>query len=223
MGALHSSGRPIAIQLLNVENHSTVGIISYLATYENGFSKNFRVNVKAMKSAQVYRSTPYVVGAQCLGKVYVGWIKTDVRVLFCIKLSDGTMDMIQEREGTRSCNKMLALSCESDPTIETPSSSPPERKEASSVRDVKIPVEVLENLYSLSLSNVAIKRHVTYENGKKESDYITLKCKINYNLNGRKEGKRHIIFAGYDQKDQIIALRGEYDAYHFNASGHEFA
>ena len=87
--------------------------------------------------------------------------------------------------------------------------------------DVDLFVEILPNLYSLSLSNVALKRHRTYKNGKKTYDYVTLKCKVNYRLNGRKEGKRYIIFTGYDEKGRVVTVRGKYDKYHFTEVGFE--
>ena len=49
-----------------------------------------------------------------------------------------------------------------------------------------------------------------------------MKCKVNFRLNGRKEGKRKIIFTGYDKNDGIVEIKGDYDKYHFTEAGYEF-
>ena len=175
-------------------------MISYMATYANKSTETFRVNVKLLKSSFYYLANPRMTKAECLGKVYIGMLKTDVRFLFLVTLSDGTVDLIQEQEGTTRCNNVLALSMSDDDseevTTETKAEASPtvetNQWERSEV-DIDIPIEILPNLYSLSVSNVSIKHRQTYKNGSKEYDSIAFKCRVNYSLNGRKEGKRYII------------------------------
>lgn len=94
-------------------------------------------------------------------------------------------------------------------------------RDGHSIDELNTPIEILPNLYSLSLSNVAIKHEVTYEKGVRKYDYVTLKCRVNYKLNGRNEGKRRIIFTSYDSNGGVQAIRGEYDVYRFTDAGCE--
>ena len=220
MGFFDSPKRPIKIKLLNVENQSSVAMLTYTATYSDQTSKNIRTNVKYLNSSFVYSNEPHIIQAECLGKVYIGLLKDDTRLFFLVKLSDHTMDIIQEKEGTTRCNDLLAKSMGEDHTKEKHHKT--ESISSKNVEDIDIPIEILPNLYSLSISNVAIKHHQSYKDGKKEFDYVTLKCRVNYRLNGRKEGKRHIIFTSYDEKDRVVEIRGEYDKYHFTEAGYEF-
>ena len=229
MGFFDSPPRPVKIKLLNVENGGSNAVISYMAIYANKSTENFRVNVKLLKSSFYYLANPRMTKAECLGKVYVGMLKTDVRLLFVVTLSDGTVALIQEQEGTTRCNNVLALSMSDDDseevTTETKAELSPTVKtnqwERSEV-DMDIPVEILPNLYSLRVSNVSIKRRQTYKNGSKEYDSIAFKCRVNYSLNGRKEGKRYIIVTTYDENGGVKDIRGEYDKHHFTEAGFEF-
>ena len=92
----------------------------------------------------------------------------------------------------------------------------------SIVDDVEMPIEILPNLYSLSLSNIALKHHQSFENWEKKFDYVTLKCRVNYCLNGRREGMRHIVFTSYDAKDGVVEICGNYKKYRFTELGYEF-
>lgn len=87
--------------------------------------------------------------------------------------------------------------------------------------ELNIPIEVLPNLYSVSLSNISIKHELVYDNGIKKFDYVTLKCRVNYRLNGRKEGKRRIIFTSYDQNDGVLDSWGEHKVFRFTDAGCE--
>jgi len=226
MGFFDPPKRPVDIRLLNVENGGSKAMINYKATYADKSSKNIRINVKYLSTYFMYSATePHIIKAECLGKVYVGLIKSDVRLLFLVKLSDRTMDLLQAKEGTNSCNTLLAKTLEEEQRYEEPKY---EEKSYSSSRDerieenIELPIDILPNLYSVSVSNVALKHHRTYKNGKIEFDYVTLKCKINYCLNGRKEGKRKFIFTSYDDRDGVLEIRGDYDKYHFTEAGYEF-
>ena len=229
MGFFDSPPRPVKIKLLNVENGGSNAVISYMAIYANKSTENFRVNVKLLKSSFYYLANPRMTKAECLGKVYIGILKTDVRLLFVVTLSDGTVDLIQEQEGTNRCNNVLALSMSEEYSEEVTTKAKAEPSTTAATNqwehfetDLDIPIEILPNLYSLSTSNVSIKRRQTYENGIKKYDTLAFKCRVNYSLNGRKEGKRYIIITTYDEHGGVKDIRGEYDKHHFTAAGFEF-
>ena len=220
MGFFDSDKRPIEIKVLNVEDDN---VLTYMMIYGDRSTKNVRKNVKDLHSSiiytsPIYSSTVHIVSALCLGKVYSGLIKNDVRMVFLVTLSDQTVDIVQEKEGTKRCTDLLAMSMLKEQNETEIAESTSVQKE----EDLDIPIEVLPNLYSLSISNVSLKHHQTYKDGKKEFDYVTLKCRVNYQLNGRKEGKRHIIFTSYDKKDRIVEVRGEHKKYYFTEAGYEF-
>lgn len=225
MGFFDSPKRASNIQVLNIEDSGSNVMISYLAINADGSQGNNRKNVKDLRG---YNSYPaggvHIIKTECLGKVYCGIIKSDVRLLFLAKLSDKTMDILQAKEGSSGCNSLLALTLKNDKDVgsEQDTGSSQESKSERIAEDIDIPIEILPNLYSLSLSNLALKHHRTYKNGKIDFDYVTLKCRVNYQLNGRKEGKRKLIFTSYDEKDGVIQIRGDYDKYHFTEAGHEF-
>lgn len=225
MGFFDSPKRVSNIQVLNIEDSGSNVMISYLAINADGSQRNYRKNVKDLRG---YNSYPaggvHIIKTECLGKVYCGIIKSDVRLLFLAKLSDKTMDILQAKEGSSGCNSLLALTLKDDASAGSiqNTGSFHESKTERNVDDIDIPIEILPNLYSISLSNIALKHHRTYKDGKVDFDYVTLKCRVNYKLNGRKEGKKKIIFTSYDAKDGIIQIRGEYDKYHFTEVGYEF-
>ena len=53
-------------------------------------------------------------------------------------------------------------------------------------KDINIPIQILPNEYNLSISNVALK-HIISDVGESHFDYVTLKCRVNYSLNGKKQ------------------------------------
>ena len=229
MGFFDPPKRPVKIKLLNVEGGGSNAVVSYMATYADKKAENFRLNVKLLRSSFYYLANPRIVKAECLGKVYIGMLKTDVRFLFLVTLSDGTVDIIQEQEGTTRCNNVLALSMSEDDSEEVTAEAKAKASPAVETNqcersevDIDIPVEILPNLYSLNVSNVSIKHRQTYKNGIKAYDSIGFKCRVNYSLNGRKEGKRYIIVTTYDESDGVRDIRGEYDKYHFTEAGFEF-
>ena len=101
----------------------------------------------------------------------------------------------------------------SDPCVKTNS--------GKSVSLIDIPVEIMPNLYSLELNHVTIKHHITYNNGKKDFDYVTLKCEAKYQLNGHRAGKRSFIFTSFDALGNIIDIYGSHKTYRLNESGYE--
>ena len=145
-------------------------------------------------------------------------------------LSDSarSVDLVQEKEGTDVCRVLLEKSAEAKGNAEksdvnTQGETLAKANEWSSVtKDMDLPVEILPNLYSLSVSNTSIKHRSVYKNGKLNSESVRLKCRVNYRLNGRKEGKRYLIFTSYDDRDRIIDIQGEHIKYHFTDAGFEF-
>ena len=232
MGLFDPPERPIKIKLLNVQNHSSSAIISYSATLANKTVKNVNANVKYLNSSLLYLVNPYITKVEFLGKVYIGAIKNDVRMVFLVTLSDHTVDIVQEKVGTTRCNNLLARATGQDADTGTTdktntrasnnSTATASTNIQNSMEDIDIPIEILPNLYSLSISNLSIKLGKYYWNDGRKSETVYVKCRVNYALNGRKEGKRYIIFTSYDDKDGVIEIRGDYDKYHFTAAGYEF-
>ena len=88
-------------------------------------------------------------------------------------------------------------------------------------KDMNIPIQILPNEYNLILSNVSVK-HVISDVGELHFDCVTLKCKVNYSLNGKKGGKRKIIFVSYDTNEGVLEICGDHKEYKFNELGFEF-
>ena len=105
---------------------------------------------------------------------------------------------------------------------ESQKESDPLKQNDRFVEDLNIPVVILPNLYSLNISNLSLKHIRSRISERSVLDYVTLKCKVNYRLNGRKEGKRKIIFTSYNDKDEVVEIRGECDTYKFTEAGYEF-
>lgn len=209
------------IRVLNIENEHSSARVTYETEYSDGSTDTVQMNVKSLKQLSAYSTEPHVVKAECAGTVYLGLIKTDTRLVFIVTLSNFSVDIIQAKEGTSECDFLLAK-CNTDHKSATVFFEVGNELNLRTVDDITIPIEVLSNSYALRLSNVSVKHHLTYENGKKTFDYVTLKCKVNYYLNGRKEGKRNIIFVSYDNNGGVLEVRGENKKIHFTEAGYEF-
>ena len=96
----------VDLTLLNVENGGSRALISYSETYGDGTQKMCRREARKLSGLS---STKTVVAAECWGKVYCGWIKTDVRFLFAVRYQDGSAQLIQTHEGTKTTMKLLQL------------------------------------------------------------------------------------------------------------------
>ncbi len=105
-----SDNTVIDIQLLNVEDHGSNVLVNYSQTFGNGTKKTLRRNVKDLGGYYNFFSPKPIVAAECLGKVYCGIIKNDVRLLFVVRLNDGSAQLIQSREGSKESLKLLQLS-----------------------------------------------------------------------------------------------------------------
>lgn len=98
----------VDLTLLNIENGGSRALISYSETYGDGTQKMCRREARKLSGLSSYKT---VVAAECWGKVYCGWIKTDVRFLFAVRYQDGSAQLIQTREGSGTAMKLLQL-CE---------------------------------------------------------------------------------------------------------------
>lgn len=236
MGFFDRPVRPKRINVLDIRDRNSNAIISYTATYADKSTTNINKSVKDLRNSSYFVSEyleyPDIIKVEYIGRVYIGFLKSDIRMIFLITLSDHTMDLVQEKDGTQRCVDLLAKAMGEDTAERTTEGTAEEATEETSTgkrteyrdtkEDIDIPIEILPNLYSLSLSNVSIKLAKYYKDGVKTGETVYVKCRVNYSLNGRKEGKRYIIFTSYDDKDSVIEIRGDYDKYHFTAAGHEF-
>lgn len=108
-GAIPGMEREVVdLTLLNVENGGSRALISYSETYGDGTQKICRKEARKLSGLS---SSKTVVAAECWGKVYCGWIKTDIRFLFAVRYHDGSAQLIQTHEGTKTTMKLLQL-CE---------------------------------------------------------------------------------------------------------------
>lgn len=83
-----------------------------------------------------------------------------------------------------------------------------------------IPIEVLSNVYGLSVEHPTVQyKKETYSSGK-VFEHISIDCELHYQLNGRKEGKRSFVFSYYDQNGNVIS-HNETKPYRFTESGME--
>lgn len=122
----------VDIRLLDVEDSGSKVMISYVQIYEDGSKKTVRRNVKDLSCCPALFTANKVSAAECLGKVYCGMIKSDVRTLFIIRLNDGSAELVQEKEGSRGCLKLLQVceETENDTNNNTVSRPAPEAPEA---------------------------------------------------------------------------------------------
>ena len=83
-----------------------------------------------------------------------------------------------------------------------------------------IPIEVLSNVYDLSVEHPTVQyKKETYSSGK-TFEHISIDCELHYQLNGRKEGKRSFVFSYYDQNGNIVS-HNQTVAYKLTESGME--
>lgn len=114
MGLFDPSKRPIKIEVLSFEDIESVfapskTMINYVNTYADGSSQIMRLDVKYISAdfTALYPE-PNIVKVEFLKKAYTGFLKRCIRMIFLTTLSDGTMALIQAKEGTTSCNRLLA-------------------------------------------------------------------------------------------------------------------
>ena len=102
-----NNAKVIDIQILNVEEQISNIIINYAQIFSDGKRKVCRRNVKFLDGYCEWLMPKPVVSAECIGKVYCGVLRNDARLLFIIKLEDGSVQLIQSKEGTGDCLKLF--------------------------------------------------------------------------------------------------------------------
>ena len=102
-----NDAKVVNIQILNVEEHISNIVINYTQTYSDGRRKVCRRNVKFLDGYCEWLMPKPIVSAKCIGKVYCGVLRNDARLLFIIKLKDGSVQLIQSREGSSDCLKLF--------------------------------------------------------------------------------------------------------------------
>ena len=83
---------------------------------------------------------------------------------------------------------------------------------------IRIPIEILPNLYSLELHDAVTTHHISVTSSQ-TFNYVTLDFRFTYNLNGRKEGKRRLIITSYNTAGQILEIKGEFKPFVFTEAG----
>ena len=114
MGFFDAPERPIRIQVLHIENRGSRVYISYRATYADKRKKTFRSNVQLLNSYMGSQFMPTITEVEYIATVYVGFLKSDGRMIFLVKLKDGTMELLQASEKSAWCNELLAKALDSE-------------------------------------------------------------------------------------------------------------
>ena len=89
------------------------GILSQnYETFKRGNGRNFKRKQKSLHPFEVQlrfmsKLPKPIVSAACIGKAYCGVLRNDVRLLFIVKLSDGSVQLIQSKEGSSDCRKLF--------------------------------------------------------------------------------------------------------------------
>jgi len=99
----------VDVKLLDVIDRGSNVIVLYSQIFENGSKQIVRKNVKNLGGYYNCLNPKPIRSAECLSIVYCGIIKTDVRMLFKIILTDGSAQLIQLKEGSRECMKLLRI------------------------------------------------------------------------------------------------------------------
>ena len=217
MRLLYYFERPKNVKIIDIGDN----FVTYVATYADGKKQTVRRKIKSLGSSAAHSRAGRIRAVEFIGKFNLGFFKIDTLWLFLLTLSDGTVDIVKEKDGSSACKALITAALGDEENDREEASTATDKKREHLVSEPQIPLEILPNLYSLSVSNLSMKHHTTYENGEKEFDYLTLKCKVNYSLGGRREGKRHLIFTSYDEKGGVLDIRGEGKRYHFTEAGYE--
>lgn len=93
----------IEIFILDVEDEH----INYAVEYVDGTTKTFRRRTKGFDS---YFESDDIIYAVTVGKVYLGVIRTDTRIIFIVTHRDMSKDILVIKEGWSSCNELLLIS-----------------------------------------------------------------------------------------------------------------
>ena len=131
---LYNESKSARIDLLNIENDGPAAMITFKVRYFDNTVRTVRTNVKNLGGYSVGLFPKPIRCAEYLGKVYIGILKSDVRLLFVAAMTNGTVQLLQERQGSSGCTKLLSL-CSAEP----PEYNPPtdERTEAPKYTSVR--------------------------------------------------------------------------------------
>ena len=93
----------IDIFILDVEDEH----INYAVEYVDGTTKTFRRRTKGFDS---YFESDDIIYAVTVGKVYLGVLRTDTRIIFIVTHRDMSKEILVIKEGWSSCNELLLIS-----------------------------------------------------------------------------------------------------------------
>ena len=96
-----NNSKVVDIRVLNIEEYISSIILVYAQFYSDGRKQICRKNVKYLEGYGGWLMPKPIVSAQCIGRVYCGALRNDARLLFIIKLEDGSVQLIQTKEGSR--------------------------------------------------------------------------------------------------------------------------
>lgn len=99
----------VDIRVLNFEDGYKNVYVHYYEVYGDGRKENCRVNVKRLPGYYNFLTPKPIVAAEFVGKVHTGFIRTDVYMLFVVRLEDGTVQLIQTSEGSQASLKLLQM------------------------------------------------------------------------------------------------------------------
>ena len=102
-----NNAKVVDIQILNAEERISNMIINYVQIFSDGSKEVCRRNVKHLGGYYECLLPKPIVSAACIGKAYCGVLRNDVRLLFIVKLSDGSVQLIQSKEGSSDCRKLF--------------------------------------------------------------------------------------------------------------------
>lgn len=107
---MYTGNTVVDIQLLNIEDYGANVLVNYTKIYQNGYKKTCRTHVSDLGGYYRFFSAKPIVTAEFVGKVYLGILKNNGRLLFIVKLEDGSVELIQLHEGSAESLKLLQLS-----------------------------------------------------------------------------------------------------------------
>ena len=93
----------IDIFILDVEDEH----INYAVEYTDGTTKTFRRKTKAFDA---YFESDDIIYAVTVGKVYLGVLNADARIIFIVTHKDMSKEILVVKEGRSSCNELLLIS-----------------------------------------------------------------------------------------------------------------
>ena len=93
----------IDIFILDVEDEH----INYAVEYVDGTTKTFRRKTKGFDS---YFEADDIIYAVTVGKVYLGMLSADARIIFVVTHKDMSKEILVIEEGWSSCNELLLIS-----------------------------------------------------------------------------------------------------------------